>query len=225
MSLLSALSTTLDRVMALGKPLVYRKLYHRKHQVFAVIACFILSFSINFFDIFRQELDVVDDHYVIIFNEEYMSRLLPTSSAYLREIVRFILVVSIIISNIILVNLYKAKNKKAAQLSDSTQKELLQKQNERTLVNLTSIQSATICLAILPAWGYYIFSYAAPDMAGCSIGAVVGNFCDMAFEFLSILEFFLMFIFNKQFRKNAKKSIQSIKSKIIGSTNVQPFVP
>lgn len=221
-SLLLSVSMAADRVFALSKPFKYRNSNRMRHQLTALTTCFLLSFTISIFDMFRFETFQDGDHYIIKVNQDYVTSNLALGMTMVRNCVRIIGDILLISCNVAVIVLYRSSVKTAAiAIAGNEQKEAQHKAMQRSLVLLTVCESFFNTI-VITSWNiYYTLVYLDPTFSLC-LGKLVGPICDLLLEVAGVLEFFALLLVSKQFRDAVFNQLKCMKEQV-GTSAVHPI--
>lgn len=200
-TLLLSILLTLDRLYALTKPVQYHILTNnRKKYYIQIFLCNIivicLSFSSSVFDCFRFKLVLTEKNiYEFAVNEEFVESSLANSLAQVRNFIRLLGLIGLIISNIALIYVYRKKIKQHENLTHESMK-----QNEKTLTSLTVYQNSLNTLNTTVLTSYYILIYVKPVFHLC-YRYLSGPCVDAIFMLTNSVNFYLIFLFNRRVRE------------------------
>lgn len=204
-SILLALATTIDRVIALMKPFLHKTLKHSRHQLIALASCILIGVLVNASDVLLQEITPSkDDMYSVVINEAYDSSVLSKVTWYSRNVVLGVGVFGLAAGNWLLIHLYRKRNYKNVQLTQNSDKDAEMKARERTLLSVTVSQAFLKFCAASVVVAYYTVSTYAMSYLVC-IDPLVSPLCDAVIMVTGTIEFYLVMSFSAQFRQEVRK--------------------
>lgn len=112
-SLLLNIFITWDRIYALLKPTNYYKSKHTLRERFTFAVALLMGFSTSVFDCFRKTVQKSNTStmYTLVYNEEYTSSKLINFLNQLRNALRMLAFLTLIISNCLMLYLYQTRYK------------------------------------------------------------------------------------------------------------------
>lgn len=201
-SLLSSLIMAIDRVLAMAIPFKYKNFDHKRHQVVAFSTCILLSVSTSAFNWFTIKLETNLNEYKVSFDQVFSKSTLAIVSSHLRNIVRTLGVVALIVCNVLMVYFYKKRMKQVNQMvSSNNQKEAVRKSQEKALLLLTLSQSMLTTVSIFAQVVLLYLIYGIPTFVACGYLALMAPIVDGTIQIANVLEFYLALVISKQFRR------------------------
>lgn len=199
-SLLIYVSMAADRAFAMIKPFRYRSIDHKRRQICAITACFVLGFSTSLFEIFRYRLRENKDLFELYVDEAYVVTPVAVAFVQFRNVIRFFANVALVFLNVVIVVYYRLRFNKPTVGEDNPQRAAKRKAAQKTLFILTVLQSTYMTVVITMYNVYYILTYIVPGFANC-FAKVMAPINALVLEITGIAEFFCLLVFSKQFRE------------------------
>lgn len=225
LSMLLTIAISAERVFALGKPISYAGINHKRHQLVALCTCIFISVITSLFDIPRlyPTLDTDGLHYTFGVNVEFTSTFAANFLTNLRNAVRIAGLILLIFLNVIMIILYKISAKKTIQLtSGNAQVAKKKREQEKVLIICSFFQSffLTIPTAMLSA--YYTGVYVNDEFYFCE-GTFVGDLYDTLLYICDTADFFVVFCVCKSLRTMIFESVPGMKRFLSTTTPVVPL--
>lgn len=209
-SLLLAVAMSADRVFALGKPFLYKNINHKFHRVVACITCIIIGIGSSIFDIFRYDPGLgPDGFYTRKRNEAFTSSLVAIALSHLRDAIRGVGTLVLIICNVVMLVLYHKYTRKIASIGSSSE---VKKRREKQKVLAILAISESVCntLSMAALLTYYSLYYMYPNFINCE-NRFVSGLQDMITDFSAVADCFVVFVVSKTFRSMIFESVPCLK--------------
>lgn len=210
--LLLSVSMTIERIFAMRWPFAYRSIQHKKHQAIAVVTCVVLGIGTSVFDVFRNILIPDSDdptRYRIITDDNFVESTVGIGLACLRTVLRMIGMVLLVICNVVVIRLYRAKVSQAKLLTRSGQdeREKQKRANEKTLMILTVVQSFMTFIETGFYVTVYVIIYVERKAWPCR-GQLLGTCLDIIVQVTTTGNLYVAILFSKPFRQLVIKAIK-----------------
>lgn len=206
LSLFSSVVMTLDRVIALSKPFIYKNINHRRYRniVYIVSVSVSIGLCIDYYWYYNIITDQASGYYVITTNKVYIG----THTAHIFESIRIVIrsaaVIILIILNLIMVISYNRRMKKLNQISMSSQeKSDSRKEANRELLILSICQSCLILFEQIPHGVMQAIRHQSDFWSKC--GLVMAPEADGAPMMADSMKFFIMVLVNRKIRRDMVK--------------------
>lgn len=199
LSLLLSIAMTGDRVFALAYPFKYKNINGKKHKIIAVIVCILISATTSFSEELYFTVIEQGDHYAVVLDPAASKKMFVVFLGQLRNAIRCVGLLILVGLNIIMVRLYHKRFTQVSKLTGNDERQKQAKAQEKTLLTLTICQSIFQGLSVLSTVLYQSTVYASPYFALCTRYEYY-SFKDMTFQICDILELYVTFGINKQFR-------------------------
>lgn len=204
---LLTLAMAIDRCVALMKPILYRKLEHRKIQCVTLILCFFLSLGSSV--IFGFVLDIVldkDGGYSITENPA-MRTATVQKFFQIQLAFKIILTLLLVTGNFVLLKAYNSAHLNRIKLFGQSQAWNEAVDSWKTLFKMTICQSVCNTLVELVRIGFKIAYWFLPAYI---LGCILTPLVDMFMELMDILEFYLILAIDKKFRYMVIKKMKEL---------------
>jgi hypothetical protein len=211
--LLFAVAMSADRIFALKKPILYKKINHKRHQRVALCICAFIGVSTSVFDCFRYYplLDTGTGLYSIKPDSAFTGSLTGGSLAHLRNAVRAVGLVALIACNIAMIISYRNYTRQADSMQSTNSTNAKKRADQqRTLVVLAACDSLFNTLAMTYFICFYGALYIYPPFATCQ-QYFFGPTGDGWIQLCDTMNFYVIFAFNKSFRQMIFRSVPGLK--------------
>lgn len=222
-SLLLTLAMTVDRLLALTIPFVYKNLNLPLHQAMATGICFTVGVLSSVSDAWRYDVGGVKGHYKLITDKAYVETTAAIVSAHIRTAVRFIGVFSLILLNIVVAVLFIRRSRKVGQITTANdQKQKARRSAEKNLLLLNIYQSILMSINQIPHMGYHVLAYLVSSFTECA-GMVYSPTADAMVMLTDSIDLFILMGVNKKMRNSVRRGLACLpccKSMAGGDTTV-----
>lgn len=208
-----SISMAADRVLALARPVLYKTLRKVRHRRAALCICFFLGLSTSVFDGFRMQViwNPTTFTYSGKVDKDFINSSLGIGLAWLRNTVRIVGLIILIILNVAVLRLYHRKMFEIFKASANDKLEMERRKDERALVAVTVTQSFCTAVDMTFHCIYYSVQYMAPFFAGCT-----GKLMTPIFEFTAQVtaagQFFAVLRVSASMRSLADDSLRSLRN-------------
>lgn len=202
-SLLLSLAVVADRLFALTKPFVYKAINHKCHQNVAITVCFVLGIATSIFGYFQftATLDQETGLYTLEINVPFVTSDIANILAQIRNAVRVFSLIALVISNTVLVVLYRKRNNKVTKLTSTVDKKKKERKDmEKTLTFLTIFQCLFNSISMLALVSFYAAFYILPSFSVCE-SLLWAPLLDGTLQFLDLADLYVVFSISKKFRQ------------------------
>lgn len=213
-TLLLSLCMSADRLVALWKPFLYKRMDHRKYQRLALISSIVLGMSTSIFDGFRfrvvpYQRSTNDSKSPVIYRAvgelEYMNSLQAVCLAHTRDALRIAALMALITCNVFITRFYRKRTVRLGSLTSTDDDRLQHRRNkERTLVLLTVSQSVLTSVGTTFLILFYAIVYANPNFLTCG-GLLMAPILDATLQLASIIDTFIVIAIDRRFRRMVSK--------------------
>lgn len=211
-ALLASLSMAIERVLAMAVPLNYSGFNHKAHQLLAFFICSSVSITTSIFDGFRMKLENENGVYKMVFNLEFSNSTFANFSAQLRNAIRVLGVLALIVSNLVMVHFYKKRLQQVTHAGQNQQKDKARRNQEKTLLLLTIIQSILTVVKIFGEVALLTGIYALPWFISCGYLELVAPIIDSLIQIADILQFVATLTVSKHLRRMVVGLFRSVQT-------------
>lgn len=202
-SVLLSLCVAADRLFALGAPLTYRNVNHRRHRIVACSFCFLISAITNIVHTIEFVVgeSVGGDGYVLLWDDEVADHPLSNLLDRASDVIYIGGTSLIVVCNALVIHLYRKRTKAVSSLTNNNPgKEAQRKLHEKTLVILTIYESFTVLISSFAVAAFYIAIYVDSWFSHCGYIAFQ-PLQNGVVEITDSLQFYGIFVISGQFRK------------------------
>lgn len=208
MKLLLSVCTSLDRYLAMAKPVLYKNMRHGLRQSVAFAISLLLGLGTSAFDCFRYGVqETSDGHFEWVINDSFVHSIAGEALSVLRSVVRFVGLLLLLGFNIMILKVYKQTRAKVASMTQASDaKETRRRSNERTLTLLTISQSTLTSIDIAFYICFHAMRYFAPEFGTCA-GQLIEPVLDTTLELTSSVNLYIMLRVSEPVRRMVAKAI------------------
>lgn len=203
-SLLLAVFMAVDRVFALAKPYAYRTTAHRRRQVWTIGVCAVLSVATSVFDCSRRTVQEVHTEkgrsYKAVYDEAYLEQPYVPILSHVRNILRILGLLALIVCNAILVHFYRSRFLKIGHGNPRQATEATRKEAETTVFVLVLYQSISNAISMSCLTIYYFLFYIMPNFPRCGV-FLMSPMMNLACMLTYGLDFYIVLIMSRRCRQ------------------------
>lgn len=200
-----------DRVFALGKPMVYKKINHKKHQSIAAIICVLTAATSSVFDCLRFYPSLNEDGvYTVAVDEDFMASFAATFLSHLGTAIRGVAALTLVAINVAMVVVYLGFTKKIGQMTLTSQAEAKRREQQKVLSLLALFESVFTMCEMTIYIVYYLYITMDPEFYPCK-GTFYTPIFDDLYEVFGICDIYVVFAISKRFREIIFESVPFLK--------------
>lgn len=204
-SALLASAMAADRVFALGLPFVYKNIKHSRHQIAAAVICFTLPSLVSVSYIWELAVIQKGDRFSVTHDEDYAATTSRRVLVGVESVLRVSCIVCLILLNFIMIILFQKRNRKVAQMTNSSEEKRNQKK-DRTLLFVNLTQSVLMCLNQVPHVALHeVLLY--PGFQQCAV-TIVMPLVDACIFLTDSMDLFVLLAVNKKMRQKVVSAMK-----------------
>lgn len=218
LSLMLPTAMAVDRALALMKPLWYRTINHRRHQLVALGCCILLSILTVVEICWRNDVGAKNGTYAVVSNAAYIAAPASSVLSLIRHVIR-ISCVAVMISAylLVLVNLRKVTGQLSQMTGRNEAKEKERKRLQKVLCVLLAYQVPFMFLAHFTAAANSLILFFATNQVKQCEGLFFSEWATASVQVSDMLELYVIAIFSPDFRQLIWKVVRRIKLPLFGS--------